>query len=162
MRRKMLQPAPLTSYELASLLLSAIALVSLFFISEQVRMSKIQSKASNTQTVTGPFLEIDKLFIADPELRPYFYDGQEISEDAPNYQKVLAVAEFQLDVFDTFFTQEDYVTLDTEERQNWVKYMGDSFHTSPALCRRLNPAQDWYTAKLVKLAKSNCPKDTLQ
>jgi hypothetical protein len=157
----MLQSKPLTPYEVVTLLLSISGLVSLFFIaqqvrtaSEQARTAKIQTQALTTQSVMNQLLQLDNLFINNPELRPYFYYGKEISEGDKNYDKALAVAEFQLDFFDSYLTQSEYLTLRAEERQNWEKYIVDSFSNSPIMCMRLKDAPGWYSAKLEGLA--NC------
>lgn len=154
MPRKIVESKPLTPYELATLLMSLTGLVSLFLISQQVNTAKRQAKALTTQSVMSQLLEVDKLFIKDPELRPYFYSRKVISEDDPNYNKVLAIAEFQLDFFDSYLTQSEYLTLSTdEEKQNWEKYIVDSFANSLPMCQRLKDAPGWYSAKLENLAK---------
>lgn len=162
MPRKIFRPKPLTVYELATLLLSLIGLGSLFFIARQVHMAgeqaqaaKIQTQALTTQSVMSQLLQLDSLFIEHPEVRPYFYYGKEINKGDEHYDRALAVAEFQLDFFDSYLTQSQYLTLGDEERQNWEKYITDSFSTSPIMCARLKDAPGWYGAKLEKLAK--CP-----
>jgi hypothetical protein len=162
MPRKLLQSKALTPYELVTLLLSISGLISLFFIAQQVRTAneqaltaKIQTQALTTQSVMDQLLRLDDLFISHPELRPYFYKRKEIIEGDGNYDKALAVAEFQLDFFDSYLTQAEYLSLKPEERQNWETYIADSFSNSPIMCVRLKGAPGWYSAKLEELAK--CP-----
>lgn len=105
--------------------------------------------------------DLDKLFIKHPELRPYFYNGQEMSKAASDdeRQRILAIAEFQLDFFDSFLTQREYLTLKPEELKNWRTYIEDSFSHSPAMCYRLKGVEDRYNSELEEIAKSKCPKD---
>jgi hypothetical protein len=160
MRRKMIRPKPLTPYEVLTLLLSISSLISLGLIAQQVRTAseqvgatKTQTQALTTQSVLGQLFQLDDLFIKNSELRPYFYDGKEMAKEDKNYSKTLAIAEFQLDFFDSFLTQSQYLTLDDEERKNWDKYIEDSFSTSPIMCERLKNAPGWYGAKLEALAR---------
>lgn len=157
---KIVQFKPLTPYELVTLLLSISGLISLFFIAQQVqtateqaRTAKIQTQALTTQSVMNQLLNLDKIFIDNDKLRPYFYDGKEIGKDDGEYNKALAIAEFQIDFFDSFLTQSEHLTLNAEERRNWHKYIEDSFSRSPIMCQRLKDAPGWYTDELKRIAK---------
>lgn len=165
---KMLRHKPLTTYELVTLLLSVVGLFSLFLIAKQVnvaneqaQLAKIQTKALTTQHVMTELYELDKIFISYPHLRPYFYDGTEISDSNTDYERVRAIAEFQLDFFDSFLTQREYLTLKPDELENWRTYIKDSFRNSPTMCRRLKGVEGWYNSELEDIAKSHCLKGTL-
>jgi hypothetical protein len=173
--RKLLRHKPLTTYEVVTLLLSVVGLFSLFLIAKQVKaaneqaqsaneqaqLAKIQTKALTTQHVMTELYELDKVFIDYPHLRPYFYDGKEMSDSDADYGRVRAIAEFQLDFFDSFLTQSEYLTLKPDELENWRTYIKDSFRNSPAMCRRLKGVEGWYNSELEDIAKSNCLKGTL-
>jgi hypothetical protein len=110
-------------------------------------------------TMSNLTLEMDKIFIEKPELRPYFYDGVDIKDDDKNYNLVVAVAEYQIDYFDSAMTQMDYLPEDQdskEDRDTWNQYFADSFAHSPILCKRINQINRWYMQRLVKIAQENC------
>jgi hypothetical protein len=112
----MLDKKTLTLYELIALIISFVGLVSLFVIYLQAREIATQTKQSATslrstayKAITDQVLEVDKLFIEHAKLRPYFYSGREISEDNPDYSEAEAVAEYELDFFDSAQHQLEYI-----------------------------------------------------
>lgn len=149
----------LTLYHKLSLTLSFISLLSLIFIIIQIRQTTVSMQASMYATIATQTLEMDKMFIDKPEFRPYFYEGRNIKEGEPNYDKVLSIAEYQLDYFDSTRTELGYIPKDTdtqEDRKTWNKYLGDSFANSPILCRRIKANPEWYMKDLVNIATANC------
>lgn len=50
-------------------------------------------------------MELDKIFIDDPDLRPYLYNGRDTNELDDKYNQVMATAESELDFFDATLTQ---------------------------------------------------------
>jgi len=119
-------------------------------------------RASMYSTILVQTLEMDKVFLANPELRPYFYEGQNVSDvkkDTKAYQKIMTIAEYQLDYFELVGAQLDYIPEDKdtkEEQEVWGQYFADSFAKSPVLCKRLKADPGWYMDRLVKIAEDNC------
>jgi hypothetical protein len=165
--------ASLTVYETLSLAISFISALSLIFIYLQTRLMYTQNTQTNLSmqqttvsmqasmyaTIATQTLEMDKMFIEKPELRPYFYDGVDIKEDDKNYNLVMSIAEYQLDYFDSTRTELGYIPKDQdtqEDRETWRHYLGDSFANSPILCKRIKANSDWYMEDLVKIARENC------
>jgi len=149
----------LTLYEKLSLTLSFISLLSLIFVVVQVRQTTVSMQASMYATIATQTLEMDKMFIEKPELRPYFYDGQDIKKGDLNYDRVLSIAEYQLDYFDSTRTELGYIPRDQdtqEDRATWNNYLGDSFANSPILCERIKANPEWYMRDLVRIAEKNC------
>src|SRR5688572_43181 len=111
----MIDKKTLSLYELISLVFSfltfvalVVGLFSLVVINRQTREIATQTKysaaslqSSAYKAITDQVLEADKLFIEKPKLRPYFYSGAEIDKDNPDYAAVEAIAEYQLDYFDS-------------------------------------------------------------
>jgi hypothetical protein len=112
-------------------------------------------------TIYGSILELDKTFLAYPELRPYFYSGEVISPTDDKYNKVLSIAEYQLDLFDLFWQHSSYLS----KRQDWVaweKWISAGFADSPIMCKHLNALQDTYSEGLVDFAVDTCAPGTIQ
>jgi hypothetical protein len=179
--RSIVRRQALTPFELVTLAVSICGLLSLLFIIQQVRLANAQVEAAKeqtqlqrTQSVMDQMLELDKLFIEHPDLRPYFYEGQEIrqgDQDELNggqevkgeretpvafkkrYQRVLAIADFQLDFFDLFLNQSESLILSQEDKENWLSYITDSFAKSPVMCQRLNSVKSWYSIEMYEISK---------
>src|SRR6266487_3894343 len=56
-------------------------------------------------SVTTHVTKLDDVFMKDPSLMPYFYEGKTISKTDKDYPKVSATAEMVLDVFDLVVSQ---------------------------------------------------------
>ena len=162
--------AKLNVYETLSLLISLLGLISLILIFYQITQTSASLKASANADIKDAYasigaftLEVDKVFIEKPELRPYFYLGWDITEKDQHYHAVLATAEMQLDVFDAALTQlemkpEENAAEMEAEAMLWAKYFGKSFATSRVLCKRLADDKDWYRENLRKHASEPCKK----
>lgn len=180
----------LTLYEKLSLLISFVGALSLVFIfffqtmqatasmefskrnmnsssetaessKKTVELSTANMKASMYATMNIQTLEMDKIFLERPYLRPYFYENQDLSKirDEKTRNEVMIVAEYQLDYFDLVMTQLDYIPTDKDsagDQASWIKYFIDSFAKSPALCKRVGDHPDWYMTRLVDLSKKPC------
>lgn len=161
----------LTFYEKLSLSISLLGALSLVFIfiqtlqaTENLTKTTTNMKASMYATMTAQTLEMNKIFLQHPDLRPYFYDKKDLSEVPDKdihhtHHRIMIVAEYQLDYFDLLMTQLDYIPTDEdseEDKANWNKYFADSFANSPALCKRISLNPDWYMTRLVNISKEKC------
>jgi hypothetical protein len=163
-----------TLFELASLALSFLGLVSLllglgslFIIYRQTKEITRQSENSPAsfqnavyQTITTQEMEVDKLFVENPQLRPYFFSAHEINEGSSDYAKAEAIADYELDFFDSAkgrlrLLQE--VGYDVSMNA-WNKYFDDSFTNSPILCKRLRELTPWYGSDFVSREIDVCNK----
>jgi hypothetical protein len=162
----------LSPYEVLNVVFSVLGLLSLYFLLEQTRGTFVQAQhlarsveSGAYQSITTELLELHKLYLEHPELRPYFRGGRDIRPDDPNYGPTLVLAEYQLDFFDSFWVQSEQMPniLDRggPEWQSWLAYMRDSFALSPIMCRHLDSIKSWYTPEFVAFAKANCPKGVI-
>src|SRR5260221_1706150 len=147
----------MTSYESVSLVISVIGfiavIVSLWLLNRQTGVFKRQLMESLAQSMTNYSLEISRLFLQHPDLRPYFFEGQVIDEGHPDYLRSEALAEVMLDIFWIMMAQAKRVRgrefRNEETRSQWATYMGDCFATSPILTSFLTRRQEWYGPELV-------------
>jgi len=179
-----MERSSLTLYEKLSLLISFTGALSLVFIfiqtrqanasmelaektmklsTETMELSKASMKSSMYEIMNGQTLEMDKIFLERPYLRPYFYENKNPAaiRDEKTRNEVMIVAEYQLDFFDMVMTQLDYIPTDKDsavDKANWRKYFIDSFATSPALCHSLDENADWYMPRLKELSEAPCKK----
>lgn len=153
-----------STYELLNVVFSGLALcVSVFGLIYVVRsLESVERQLENSafQTINEQMLEQDKIFIENPEIRPYFYDGVSFSdEDRKNTKlvnQVKAVADSRLDFYDLLWTQSDYIEelrVGGPGWQAWACFMRHSFDRSPALRERLVEVERWYTTDFIEAMK---------
>lgn len=96
------------------------------------------------RSATDLMLEVDRVFVAHPELRPYFYDDKACPPGHADYNLVEAVAELELDVLECIWDGRHNYSDD--DRESWAKYIKDTLGKSPALrTMHGDPAKaDWY------------------
>jgi hypothetical protein len=159
----------LSPYEVLNCIFSVLGLLSLYFLLEQTRGTFVQAEhlarsveSSAYQSITTELLELHKLYLEHPVLRPYFRNGRDIGPDDPNYAQALVLAEYQLDFFDSVWVQSEQMphvlAREGAEWLSWQVYMKDSFASSPIMCRHLDSVKTWYTPEFVAFARASCPK----
>ncbi|HTX91704.1 MAG TPA: hypothetical protein VMC09_10875 [Anaerolineales bacterium] len=145
------------------------------FLAEQTKMQSRTMINNIYMTLEASILDIDVHFITHNEVRPFFYDGKDISKrDSQELQrKIQGVAELLLDYFDHVLTLYDlfstqqkqlFITPDDESRsglkdykkllefkENWDKWIKEMFSTSPVLRRYFEENTKWYIPELKKL-----------
>ena len=170
---RVLEKKTFTPYELISLTISLLGLISivgglfsLVFFYRQTREIAIQTQHSHEslqsaayQAIANHEMEVDRLFIENPRLRPYFFASQEISKISPDYSVAESIADYELDFFDSAQTQLKYLkSLPDVDMQAWQAYFDDSFTNSPILCQRLITLATWYEKDFVDREKDVCSK----
>jgi hypothetical protein len=155
---------PITPYEFLSLIISIagflMVITTLIFLARQTREMTKQSKfvaeslrVSIYQGNESRSFEVDEIFINHPELRPYFYLGQDIEESDPAYNKVIAIADLMLDFLDSILLQPKFFGA-TFVRDSWGEVIADIFANSPILCRHLQSIKDWHSDELQETMKT--------
>lgn len=144
----------MTTYESLSLIISIAGsigvIISLWIWNRQTRIFNRQLMEGISQSIMGYSLEISRLFLQYPDLRPYFFEGKAIDTNHPDYMRAEAVAEVILDIFWTMATQaRRFQSASPEFRDKqagslWSIYMGDCFASSPILTSFLMRRKDWY------------------
>lgn len=117
----------MTIYESLSLLISvagSIGVILSLLLNRQTGIFSRQLRESLSQSMTNYTLEISRLFLEHPDLRPYFFEGQLIDESHYDYLRAEALAEVILDIFWTMMTASKHIQenefADEEARSQWV------------------------------------------
>lgn len=134
----------------AALIVSAIA--AWYSQRQQRRQTEIEGRSLDVTTYQGASalaLELDRVFIEYPMLRPYFYDGVAVpatgsgsGEQETLRNRVLAVAEFAVDTMECIWDHRD--TYNDEDRPAWERWICDALSGSPACCELADENPDWY------------------
>ena len=127
---------------------AVLVTTSIVFLIRQTDAQIDALKSSTFSDIAGQQLELNRNFLAQPELRKYFAPkGQPIASNDPNYNAAIALADYHIDFFSLFWGQSTYFiqSSDTQDADvAWNNYVGDMFRQSPVLCERLNQIQSWY------------------
>ncbi len=124
---------------------------SAYLVLRQVEEASSTIKAQLFDATAGRMLDLSRVFIDFPELRPYFYEGvDDATAPEPLRSRVRAVAELHLDYFDTELlrTRSFGRTLrgSLPSFDPWIRGL---FRTSPAMCKRIEEdgalgEEGWY------------------
>lgn len=86
---------------------------------EQAARSLTSSRAGLDLRLMELVMSLDRLFIEEPELRPYFYDGLPVPDDNPVRNRVLATGELIADLAETVLSGARHGQLDPEDERAW-------------------------------------------
>ena len=136
----------------------AVVIISLWFNAYQVSINSKALRANVGHSVASLVTDMDKIFISNPELIPYFYSGESINVEDKQYQRAQQVAIMFLDVFDIVVTQNKHFTDQWEKPSAWNQWMIDVFSSSPILRDTFDEYQDWYGDNLKAIRMSARPK----
>jgi len=157
---------------LASFLISSSALVGtaiglrfvyLQFINVREQIAGLHESLDlqSYSAINSQVSEIDKVFIDQPGLRPYFYENQAWPKKAATRSKITSVAERKLDLFDFWFMSARHMDRKQYDMVSWKNYFISSFRNSRVLCDVLHAELDQYQDELRAIAgKSGCANIT--
>jgi hypothetical protein len=95
-------------------------------------------------------LEFDKVILAHPNLYKYFYQGQDIASEDPEYTRVMAAAQLLANYFDGYFQQEGMYRQMWPDSK-WKSYIQDHVAKSPALRCYVVANPTWFAHEFVSL-----------
>jgi hypothetical protein len=127
--------------------LSIIALV--LSVASTVVATLVAYRASNHgitvttyNNATELTLQVDRVFVEYPELRPYFYDNEPLTDSAPHRNRVLAVTELYLDVLECIWDRER--EFSPTDRLAWRGWIVHAFDNALVLREFYRDRRDWY------------------
>jgi hypothetical protein len=141
----------------AALLISALGftavLISLWDAREQMTYLAAQTKIFTRDRSVCNVLELHRVFLNNPELRPYFFEGKDIKETDPLYPQVEAVADMHLDVFAYNLDYRLVFPDDWRTAEGYKDYIRSRLALSPIMRRRLEKRADWFSPLLQEVLK---------
>jgi hypothetical protein len=137
-----------------ALLGNFVLIVSVILLGLQVREMAKQSShgaratlASVYQAMNDNMLQINRLFVDRPLLRPYFYGEQELTDESPEErERVEATAELFINFIDNVLTQ--MPLLPSNLAEPWRTYFGSVTASSPVLCEFWERRREWYSEEM--------------
>jgi hypothetical protein len=101
----------MTRYERLSIVITFLTflatcggIISLIYLIRQTTTMVNTLESTAFQAITEQLLEINKLFLDHPKLRPYFESKKEVSDrnfDNDDYSRILAISDMQINLFDS-------------------------------------------------------------
>jgi hypothetical protein len=146
-------------------LIAVVALVlSAFSVAFTLNHTKRTLRVTTYQGATALALDADRMLLQYPQLRPYIYLDKEPppegeGEDEDEYHRVMAGAEFFLDVVECIWDhRKEYSRVD---QAAWREFIHELLAHSPVMRDTFRGQPDWYPAlqHLIELGTCTSPDD---
>ncbi|MBI5297331.1 MAG: hypothetical protein HY869_17775 [Chloroflexi bacterium] len=142
-----------------SILQTIITLAGIFFIIKQLRQVEMSIKGEAHDMLSMHMREILAVFKDFPNLRPYFYENKPIDEKNPNYDQVMIISEYYLDLFEHVIQKR--MTLPSHLWDTWENYIHRLYKSSPAIRAFIAEHHDMYTKEVLMLTLLSDPLQVL-
>jgi hypothetical protein len=133
----------------------AVAIIGFVLILLQLGKLKEQLAGDAYTSLYEQYVEVGKLFLERPELRPYFYNDDAVDERARDGKTTLAqveiVAELMTGLLEHAALQRKSMPKKIYE-QCWQEYTRERFEKSPALRAFWEENKGWYAEKFYEIA----------
>jgi hypothetical protein len=106
--------------------------------------------AQSSAGVAERQLEFDKVVLDNPYLYKYFYQGQDIRSEDPEYDRVMAATQLLANYFDGYFQQQGKYRQMWPDR-SWKSYIRDHTAKSPVLRRYVLANSRWFSPEFVQM-----------
>jgi hypothetical protein len=148
----------MTTYESMALWIAILqALISglgFVVVALTLRVLVRQIDGQSSAGVATRQLEFDKVILAHPGLYKYFYQGEDIVSDDPEYIRVMAAAQLLANYFDGYFQQAGMYRQMWPDNK-WKSYIRDHVRKSPALRRYVAANPTWFAPEFVELCNQS-------
>lgn len=105
----------------------------------------VANKRARTVNANGQIgailIQLNQIFIEQPELRPYFIEGGELPKGQE--QKAKAMASMYLNILDTVWSMEE--AMDDRDRAAWMKYIHHQIRSVPIINTLYEKQREWYS-----------------
>jgi hypothetical protein len=153
-RLRLLKGLELSAALAVALFGNVVFIVSVILLGLQLREMAKQSShgvratlASVYQAMNDNMLQINRLFIDRPLLRPYFYGEQELTDESPEErERVEATAELFTNFIDNVLTQ--LPLLPSNLAEPWRTYFTSVTTSSPVLREFWERRREWYSEEM--------------
>jgi len=119
---------------------------------QQNQLAANANMAGVYQNLAETMLDIDKIFLAHPEWKPYFYAKQSASPDQSDYAKIETLAEMLLDFMDLALdmkgTSQCWPPEVSGYWDGWAVYFQSIYDSSPILRELWATHSAWYGKEL--------------
>ena len=148
----------MTSYERSAVLLAVIQLLvsglGFIVVAWSLRVLIKSLDAQSSAAIAARQLAFDQIILTYPALYRYFYEGDEVARDDPEYARVMAASQLLANYFDGYFRQEGMYRQMWPDEQ-WRGYVRDHIDRSPGLRRYVTDNPAWFSPEFVRLCTAS-------
>ena len=124
-----------------------VAIVGFGLVSYQIKQIGRAGRAAAHAAIFSHSLEVTQLLLDNHEVRPYLYDGKELSSEDPNYSKALFACELLCDFYEHVSLQKE--NLPSQSVECWDKAIATRYRGNPFLQSYLDAHQHLYAQDLL-------------
>lgn len=129
--------------DVTAVLGAIIAIIGFFAVIIQLRQVEKGLRSTARGSIYDMASRIKEVFLAHPELRPYFYNNVQLEEiDQASYDKAIVVADYFCLYLEQIITQGE--TISKHSRTSWFKYTKSVYDRSPLIREYLKDKREWY------------------
>jgi hypothetical protein len=132
---------------IASIVGVTIAIVGFIFVSYQIRQVSQSNRASAHTAIFSHSLELTRLMMENPEVRPYLSEGKDLIREDPLYDKVILICEMFADFYEHVSLQRE--NLPEQSRGCWDKAIAHRYQRNSALKRYIEAHRSVYAPSLL-------------
>lgn len=158
-------------YKLGGLMLATVTsivgliglVVTVALLAGQTRAAAKQSEVANAIagatvlfTCTASLHEVLRLFVQEPEIRAYFYDGAPCPTQGMERDRVVTIAEMLADTLEDGLVTHRLVPA-SESETDWIGYCRQMRSSSPGLDAIINENAEWWP-QLARLTSGATPQ----
>lgn len=134
--------------------LNVLLVIFLGFLWLHIRELKHRISNHVLQSYWSIWIDIDKWFVANSELKPFFYHGKDADEsvDTNFRMKLESTAEMFLDCFSNIHLQRDVIP--PEEERCIRGFMNDTYESQPFFHRFVDAHRSWYAPAFIEYLTS--------
>jgi hypothetical protein len=155
-----LKESPVTTYEAATISLGVLQLfvsaLGFVVVAWTLRVLLRTLDAQSSAGVATRQLEFDKVILEHPDVYRYFYQGQDVANDDPEYTRVMAATQLLANYFDGYFQQQGMYRQMWPDIK-WKSYIQDHVAKSPVLRRYVVENSTWFAPEFVQMSNSPAP-----
>ena len=137
-----------------------VTLVGFFLLWRQIKQVDLSSRRQTHSYLYTHQDSITRFFIEHPDLRPFFYENVELSNNEADSVIIKPVTEMVADFSEHIYLQ--LPNLPKDVSGGWEFYMKNLYNRSPILRTHFDVNGDWYSDEFVKTISSLYPVSTAQ
>lgn len=140
----------------ATIVSAVVAVVGVFIIVMQLKNLDQDVKGNTRTGIYEMAARIKEAFLERPHIRPYFFDGAEISADDEHYAEAMAMADYFCLYLEVISTQQS--TVAACDRKAWCRYAHDLYQRSPLIRGYLadKDKKQWYSKPFWDVLEGKC------
>lgn len=130
-------------FDWVSVIQTAVAVIGFGAVIFQLGQVEKSMRSSARASIYDLAARVKQNIVDNPELRAYFYDAKAVGPEDPNFDKVMAMADFFCLYLEKIATQSEAVS--TENKSAWEEYIQDVYANCPAIQLHVQGREDWYS-----------------